>query len=199
MKTVDLFRTLLPHLSYDPNGKILSAELQAEANLMDGVLLSGARVLGSVTPFYAYTTLSDWERVYDVVPRSDSTFQERRSNVLAKMAATGGLSRDYFINLAASMGYTITITEPSAFQVGVNRCGDTLYVEGMRWVWQVNVFGSQTPVYRFRTGSSMTGEALTSFGASLLEETFRDLKPAFTECYFTYLDEAVNARLNAAN
>lgn len=189
MKTVDLFRALMPLYSYDPNGKYLSAELQAEANLMDTVKASAGRVLASITPFYSSMTLADWERVYEVIPREAATQQERRENVLVKMAATGGLSIPYFTSLAASLGYTITITEPRAFQAGVNRCGDTLWVEGMRWVWQVNVIGSQTPKYRFRAGVSAAGEPLLAFGESILEDTFKDLKPAFTDCYFTYEDD----------
>lgn len=189
MNTVDLFRSLLPAYSYDPNGEFLSAELQAEANLMDAVRASAVRVLGSVTPFYSSMTLMDWERVYDVVPREGATQQERRQNVLAKMAATGGLSIPYFTDLAASMGYTITITEPRAFQAGVNRAGDRLFVEGMRWVWQVNVLGDGVPKYRFRAGASAAGEPLLTFGISNLESTFKDLKPAFTDCYFTYEDD----------
>lgn len=105
------------------------------------------------------------------------------------MAATGGLSIPYFKNLVASLGYTITITEPRAFRTGVNRCGDRLFIPEMRWVWQVNVIGAKTPVYRFRTGASATGEPLTAFGESILENTFKDLKPAFTDCYFTYEDK----------
>lgn len=186
MNTVDLFRSFLPAFSYDPNGKYLTAELQAEANLMDAVRASAIVALGSVTPFYSSVTLSDWERVYDLIPRDGATQQERRQNVLAKMAATGGVSRPYFINLAASMGYTITITEPRAFQVGVNRCGDRLYTPDIQWVWQVNVLSSATPKYFFRTGASAVGEPLLAFGESLLESTFNDLKPAFTFCYFTY-------------
>lgn len=189
MITVDLFRALLPPFSYDPNGKYLTAGLQAEANLMDTVRASAARVLGSITPFYSSMTLSDWERIYDLVPREGATQQERRQNVLAKMAATGGLSIPYFTSLAASMGYTITITEPRAFQVGVNRCGDRLYSEDIQWVWQVNVISSATPKYYFRAGASAVGEPLLAFGESLLESTFNDLKPAFTFCYFTYLED----------
>lgn len=186
MNTVDLFRALLPPVSYDPNGQNLSAELNAEANLMDTVRASAASVLASITPFYSSVTLSDWERVYEVAPRDGATQQERRQNVLVKMAATGGLSIPYFTSLAASLGYTITITEPRAFQAGVNRCGDRLYVEGMRWVWQVNVLEAITPKYRFRAGASAAGEPLLAFGESILESTFKDLKPAFTDCYFTY-------------
>ncbi|NTZ40652.1 DUF2313 domain-containing protein [Enterobacter sp. JMULE2] len=189
MNTVDLFRAMMPPVSYDPNAKFLSAELGAEAAVMDTVRASARRVLDSITPFYATVTLSDWERIYELAPRDGATIQERRQNVLVRMAATGGLSIPYFINLAASLGYTITITEPRAFQTGINRCGDRLYVEGMRWVWQVNVLGASTPRYRFRCGSSAAGEPLLAFGESVLETTFKDLKPAFTDCYFTYEDE----------
>ncbi|MGL3099454.1 putative phage tail protein [Enterobacter asburiae] len=118
MKTVDLFRALMPPVSYDSNGKYLSAELQAEANLMDAVKASADRVLASITPFYASMTLSDWERVYEVVQREGATQQERRENILVKMAATGGLSIPYFTSLAASLGYAITISEPERFRLG---------------------------------------------------------------------------------
>ena len=186
MNTVDLFRAMLPPVSYDRTGKYLSAELGAEAAVMDAVRVSARHVLDSITPFNASVTLSDWERIYDVTPRTGATVQERRQNVLARMAATGGLSIPYFINLAASLGYTITITEPRAFQTGVNRCGDRLYIDGMRWVWQVNVLGVSTPKYRFRVGASAAGEPLLAFGDSVLESTLKELKPAFTDCYFTY-------------
>ncbi|HCP8498029.1 TPA: DUF2313 domain-containing protein [Escherichia coli] len=189
MNMVDLFRAMLPPVSYDPNGKYISAELVAEANVMEAVKASAARVLAQITPLQSSMTLSDWERVYDVAPREGATQQERRQNILVKMAATGGLSIPYFKNLAASLGYTITITEPRAFRTGVNRCGDRLFIPEMRWVWQVNVIGAKTPVYRFRTGASATGEPLTAFGESILENTFKDLKPAFTDCYFTYEDK----------
>lgn len=118
MNTVDLFRAMLPPVSYDPNGKYISTELNAEAAIMDEVKASAARVLASVTPFYASMTLSDWERVYEVIPRDGATQQERRENILIKMAATGGLSIPYFKQLAASLGYTITITELHPFRTG---------------------------------------------------------------------------------
>ncbi|ECA5183722.1 phage tail protein, partial [Salmonella enterica subsp. enterica serovar Newport] len=37
MNTVDLFRAMLPPVSYAPDGKYISAELNAEANVMDAV------------------------------------------------------------------------------------------------------------------------------------------------------------------
>ncbi len=60
MNTVDLFRVMLPPVSYDLNGKYISAELTAEANVMEAVKASAARVLAQITPLQASMTLSDW-------------------------------------------------------------------------------------------------------------------------------------------
>ncbi|KNC92536.1 YmfQ family protein [Trabulsiella odontotermitis] len=189
MNTLNLLRALLPPVSYDPNGKYLSAELQAEANLFDEVKASAARALGSVTPFYATVTLSDWERIYEITPREGATQQERLQKVLFRMAQTGGLSIPYFINLAAVLGYKITITEPRSFQAGISRSGERLYIDDVRWVWQVNIIGSETPRYRFRAGASAAGDPLLTYGEPLVEAAFVDLKPAYTYCYFTYEDD----------
>ncbi|WP_306168407.1 putative phage tail protein, partial [Escherichia coli] len=70
---------------------------------MEAVKASAARVLAQITPLQASMTLSDWKRVYGVVPREGATQQERRQNILVKMAATGGLSIPYFKSLAASL------------------------------------------------------------------------------------------------
>lgn len=189
VKTVNLLRSLLPHTSYDSSGRYLTAELTAEANALDNARTSAGDVTNSVTPFYATMTLADWERVYEIAVRDGATLQERRDNVIIKMAATGGLSKPYFINLAASLGYTITISEPGAFHAGINRCGDRLYMAEIQWVWIVTVHGAKTPRYRFRAGSSAAGEPLLSFGELTLEKVFQDLKPAWTWCEFGYEDE----------
>lgn len=44
MNMVDLFRAMLPPVSYDLNGKYISAELTAEADVMEVVKASAARV-----------------------------------------------------------------------------------------------------------------------------------------------------------
>lgn len=92
MNMVDLFRAMLPPVSYDLNGKYISAELTAEADVMEVVKASAARVLTQITPLQASMTLSDWERVYGVIPREGATQQERRQNILVKMAATGAVN-----------------------------------------------------------------------------------------------------------
>ena len=43
----------------------------------------------------------------------------------------GAQSRDFFISVAAMLGYTITITEYRTFVVGLDRCGDNrVYGDG---------------------------------------------------------------------
>ncbi|MFO6425576.1 putative phage tail protein [Escherichia coli] len=103
----------------------------------------------------------DWERVYGVIPRDGATQQERRENILIKMAATGGLSIPYFKQLAASLGYTITITELHPFRAGINRCGDRLYITDARWIWQVNVTGKQNASLQIQNRSICCRGAVT--------------------------------------
>ncbi|WP_140918461.1 YmfQ family protein [Limnobaculum xujianqingii] len=186
MNSANLLALLLPPVSYDDKGPRISAELAAEGAQLDAVKAKSIEILSAVTPFNAGNLLADWERVYGLVIHAEATYQERLSRVLAKMAETGGLSIPYFINLAAAMGYDITIDELQPFRVSANRCGDTLYTEDIIWVWRVNILNSEIPTYHFRTGASGAGERLLAFGDSQLETVFNDLKPAETLCIFAY-------------
>lgn len=99
----------------------LGAELHADGAQFTCVEQSADRVSGGITPLFAQALLADWERVTGLSPGEHDTYQQRLAAVLAKLAETGGLSRAYFIRLAANLGYTITIEEPDVFRAGVNR------------------------------------------------------------------------------
>lgn len=185
----ELLAKLLPPVSYDPNSTRLAAELGAEGTALDTVVSTASRVRDAITPFWANEMLPDWERVCGLVPAASATVQQRISAVLAKLAETGGLSIPYFIQLAASLGYTITITEPQPFRAGISRAGDRLYLwPDVLWYWRVNVHSSDGNAVRWRAGASVAGERLLSFGDPILESTFNDLKPADTFCDFAYLE-----------
>jgi uncharacterized protein YmfQ (DUF2313 family) len=48
-----------------------------------------------------------------------------------RMTMEGGQSRQFFIDVAAQIGYTISITEYRPFVVGIDRCGDNrVYGDG---------------------------------------------------------------------
>lgn len=183
----ELLYLLLPD-GYERDGKRLNAELQAEGNMLASVERSAQDVLNGVTPFTAVALLSDWERVLGLSVSNGMTIQARRQQIMAKLNETGGLSRSYFIRLAKSLGYDVTIDEPEPFRCGRNRCGDRLWIPEIVWVWIVNIQDGQVPVYRFRCGSSATGERLMSFGQNMLESIFRDLKPAHTQVVFNYVE-----------
>lgn len=158
----ELLYLLLPD-GYARDGQRLNAELQAEGTALASVERSAQDVLNGVTPFTAVALLSGWERVLALPVSNGMTIQARRQQIMAKLNETGGLSRRYFIRLAKSLGYDITIDEPEPFRFGRNCCGD-----------------------RLRCGSWATGERLMSFGQNMLENIFRDLKPAHTQVVFNY-------------
>lgn len=185
-----LLNLLLPRVSYSPGEPVLDASLRSEANMFQTLDTTASLAEGGVTPFYARSLIPDWERVLELVPQEGATYQQRQQRVLAKLAEVGGLSVPYFIQLAKSLGYTITIDEPQPFRAGINRAGDRLWVQEIIWVWRVNVQYSGAQVYRFRAGSSAAGERLTAFGDPVIEDVFRDLKPAHTFCYFAYQENA---------
>ncbi|RAP67646.1 YmfQ family protein, partial [Candidatus Erwinia dacicola] len=127
---------LLPD-GYARDGKRLNAELQAEGNMLASVERSAQDVLNGVTPFTAVALLSYWERVLGLSVSNGMTIQARRQQIMAKLVETGGLSRSYFIRLAKSLGYDVTIDEPEPFRCGRNRCGDRLWIPEIVWVWIV--------------------------------------------------------------
>ncbi len=182
----DLLASLLPAGAYSPEQLALNAELTAEGNAFEKTDKTANNTLDGVTPLFSGDLLNDWERVLDLTPGDDDSWQKRLESVLVKLSETGGLSREYFIRLAASIGYTITIDELDPFRAGQGRAGDYLYEEEIIWVWQVNIIGSEIPSYVFRAGESYAGESLEEFGDPVIETWFNDLKPAHTLCIFTY-------------
>lgn len=186
-----LLSLLLPQESYSVEQPHLAAELHAEGNALDKTAFYAKQALNGVTPFFAGDLLADWERVVGLTPAIDESYQSRLSHVLAKLSEVGGLSIPYFTQLAANMGYTITIDEFEPFRAGINRAGDTIYAEDIIWVWRVNLRNYVIPAYRFMAGLSVAGERLTMFGDAVIENMFNDLKPAHTYVYFTYSDAEI--------
>jgi uncharacterized protein YmfQ (DUF2313 family) len=78
--------------------------------------------------------LSDWERNWglpDPCWSQARTVDQRQNELVLRMTLMGGQSRQWFINISAYLGYTITITEYRPFMVGMDRCGDNrVYGDG---------------------------------------------------------------------
>ncbi|WP_434777701.1 YmfQ family protein [Neisseria sp. Ec49-e6-T10] len=185
MKHAPLLANLLPPVSYDSTAPNIQAHLKAEGNTHDRVLAFLDGVYKAWHPATSGEYISKWEEELGLLGMG-ITYQERVAQVLAKLNETGGLSILYFKNIAAKAGYEIEIVEPSAFEAGISRCGDRLYIEDVMWVWHVIVQGQTQTIWHFRAGMSLSGEPLSTYSDTFIESLFIKLKPAHTLCVFFY-------------
>ncbi|MCE1117462.1 YmfQ family protein [Pseudomonas sp. NMI795_08] len=165
--------------------------------LLDGMSIELARAdsRGEALPLEANpaTTnelLSDWERVAGLPDKCsgllEETIQGRRNALLAKLSSSGGQSPAYFIELAALLGYTVTIEEFRPFRAGRSDAGDAL--TNGDWVFAWIVRSPETTVISFRAGMSAVGERLRTWGNDTLECKINQLKPAHTIALFAHGD-----------
>lgn len=158
------------------------AALAEEIARVDG---RAEQLLDETDPRTTAELLADWERVAglpDSCVTATQTTQERRAALVAKLTNLGGQSRQFFIDLAARLGYTVTITEFRQYHCERD-CGQPVNEEDWQFVWQVNA--PETTVREFSTESGAE-DPLRSWGDELLECMFQRLKPAQTKVQFTY-------------
>lgn len=187
---VDVLKKLYPPVSYDVHGEQFVAQCEVDGRCFDRLQQSAEQVLNTISPDTAGAMLADWERVCGITTNLAKPYSDRVKRVIITLNAVGGLSIPYFISLAESIGYKIEIKEfshltgdlPNAGDVPIQNSPD----EVLGYMWRVDVKNADDNISRFRAGGSCAGERLTDFGDQILEEFFRDLKPAHTYCYFAY-------------
>lgn len=189
--TVDAYVSQLQALL--PPGAAWTREADAElTKLLRGLATELTRIdargedlLDEADPRSCFELLPDWERIAglpDPCHNQADTIGERRDVLLGRLTNLGGQSRQFFIDLAAALGYPISITEFRPFQVG-NSAGDILSNGDWIFTWQVGAPGST--VRNFTAGSA-AGEPLASWGNDLLECAVNKLKPAHTHVLYAY-------------
>jgi uncharacterized protein YmfQ (DUF2313 family) len=154
-------------------------------------------------PGTATETITDWERVCglpDACTGPLDTLEERREAVLSKLASRGGQSRQYFIDGAAMLGFTITITEYRPMLADQCRAEDACYhqsngrANGIEdptrdndwwFVWRVDSVDAVKITY-FTASGSNAGEPLARWGNDMLECWILENKPAHTWVLFSY-------------
>jgi len=137
-------------------------------------------------PYNTVEMLADWERVAglpDACTGAMATIYARQLALVGKLSAVGGQSRAYFIGLAATLGYEITITEYSARRHG-DLHGDLYGNTDWNFVWQVNA--PATTINNRLYGRSYYGEPYRTWGYQQLECIIEALKPAHTRVIFSY-------------
>lgn len=185
----DQLRLLLPPVSYDGSAPYLSATIEAEAKAMDLADAQASMVYSTIFPDSG-EGLADWERVLALpdpcLVGQAQTVGQRVQAVISKLQGRAGQSKPFFIALAKSMGYDITITTFRPASVGLSRAGDPLNGGDWNFTWRVNAPAVTTS--HARVGITGAGDPLTSWGNKSLECRLGQLKPAESILLFGYGD-----------
>lgn len=162
----------------------LLGSLAAELARLD---MRAAQLLAETDPASTSELLPDWERVVGLPDPCVTTVQtvaERRQALEGRLTSVGGQSRRFFIDLAARLGYSITIDEfasaSAATAAGISFTGD-----GWAHTWRVNV-PTAVAVTPFRVGAGSVGEPLRVWSNEVIECQFNRYKPAHTVVLFAY-------------
>jgi uncharacterized protein YmfQ (DUF2313 family) len=181
----ELFKHLLPV------GPAFPREVNTTTHKLAGSLgQEFARVDGRATglideaiPSSTNELLIDWERCADLpgeCGHTEQTLAQRRAALAVKLGRTGSASRKYYIDLAAELGFTVTIKEYFQFPEEHEEDLD----EDWKFTWRINA--PETTIRYFRVGSSTVGERLRSWGNEQLECVMNRVKPAHTILIFGY-------------
>lgn len=137
------FQQLLPRGAVWPR-EPSAVQTQALATLMPTYARLAARdanLLVDAFPATAQELLPEWESTLglpDPCARSTPTLAQRQAHVVARLQGPGGQSIPYLVQFAATLGFTVTITEFSPLNAG-NMVADGLaYGSDWAFAWQVN-------------------------------------------------------------
>lgn len=184
---LSLLKSLLPRgiAWVDSVNNDLGRLLHALAEELARVDAREDALIEEADPRTTYEMLPDWERAFglpDPCVGSGLTLEQRLETLYAKVTSTGGQSRQFFIDLAASLGYEITITEFKPYTV--NDSVDTpIYGDDWWFAWQVN---APENTVNYLTVNSDVNTPLASWGNERLECSINRLKPAQTQVIFAY-------------
>ncbi len=179
----ELLKRLLPPVAYNPNAPMLSAELEAEGRALDAAQLAADQILIEADPRTTTQLFTDWERIAGLPDSccgtdSASTLAQRRTRLVEKLASTGGQSRQYFIDLAAKLGYPdVSISEFHEVSCD-DPCDAPLTGADWLFAWQVNV-GDYIAIHDM-TCEDPSDSPLRSWQSTELQCRINKLKPAHT-------------------
>lgn len=126
-------------------------------------------LLREMDPRTTIELIGEWETMVglpDPCITAPQTLQARRDAVVAQLTTVNGQNEAYYINLAAGIGYTITITYPALH------------------TWRVNA--PETTVRWARAGVAVAGDRVREWGNDVLECAISHRKPSHTVLEFAY-------------
>ena len=147
----------------------------------------GIDLLNESDPRGTLEMLTDWEGTFDLPDACSGlgvTLQQRREAVTALFTLVGGQSRQYFIDLAESLGFpgaTITEFDPHTVDETVDAP-----IYGLEWLHAWQLTAALGDINQFNADSHV-GESLgEETPITRLECVINRLKPAHTVALFEY-------------
>lgn len=167
-------------------GSVMSFFLAGVAQEFARVDLRADQLIDEADPRLTNELLVDWERVAGLPDpcgeQLGNTVALRNTVLTYKLTNMGGQSKQFYIDIAARLGFTVTITEFSPYTVD-DEVDDFIYGQDWIFAWQVNA-PSQT--VREATVDSGVDEFIRIWGNEILECNINRLKPAHTVALFSY-------------
>lgn len=174
--------------NWKPNS-VMYAVLRGLARSYQSSDLDAIQLINGAFPKTATVMLPEWEKTLglpdDCAIGEMDSLPKRQGAVVSKLVSSGGQSKAYFINYAAELGYTITITEFRPARCGISACGDPLNGEDWPFVWRVNA--GKTVISYALSGVSYCSDPLRSWGNRYLECMLNKLSPPHTILQVSYL------------
>ncbi|MGU7784874.1 YmfQ family protein [Burkholderia sp. PU8-34] len=178
-----------------PRGQVWSRDPDAvQTKTLAGIAPSYERntaranyLLVDAFPGTTYELLPEWESTLglpDPCAGESPTIQQRRNQVVARLANSGGQSIPYFETLAENLGYDSAIENHAPFRCGQSTAGQP--VGNTDWFSAWTVHAPQSTVVRFAAGQSTAGEPLGAWGNAVLECEIRAIAPAHSVVLFAY-------------
>ncbi len=179
MAHADVLKLLFPLKDV---GGDFDADIAIEGSYLDALKTSAESLLLELFPdTCTAATIADWERIYGIIPPDGAALADRRLAVVQKKRLRRKLTRAYFVALAATVGYTVTIEEMPPNSAEYGGTWDTLFI------WKVHVPIGTKEVTYFTAGDSSAGDRLADWtDEGTLEALFEALKPAHSHVYFVY-------------
>lgn len=177
-----------------PRGRIWRRDPSSNLSMLAGALAptytrstaAAAQVLIDASPATTYNLLDEWESslgLPDPCTAANPSIAQRQAAVLAKWGARGALTTNYFITLAAALGFAITIAEFSPFAVDMP-CDEELLDPEWAFIWQVNA--PEVVTLYFTVDESAVDDPLETYDAGELVCRITQDAPAGTLVLFQF-------------
>ena len=117
----------------------------------------------------------------------DKTNRLRRQAIHTQLLTTGRQDKQYFIDLAAALGYTATITENVPFLCGVGVAGDECGGYRVLSHWKMSIQYPDVEAGPYAKAFSIAFDSIYSADIETLYCIIRNLKPAHSTVLFDFI------------